>query len=115
MERLPGVRVSPRAVQSIEEKMLDGASPSTSLPQNETQEVVLSSDEALALDLAITKKRAAVAEERLAALELKSAQANLMGATKNEVVVLSRIAAAHEIKNLRAAKLSGNKLLYQSE
>lgn len=78
-------------------------------------EVTLSNEEVLGLDLAMTRKQAAVAEEKLAMLQLKDAQANLMSAVKGEVVVLAKIANAHKLGNIKRAKLTGNKLIFQKE
>lgn len=82
-------------------------------PQQQLGEVTLSNEEVLALDLAMTRKQAAVAEEKLAALELKDAQTKLMSAVKGEVVMLARIANAHKLPGIQSAKLVGNRLIFQ--
>lgn len=75
----------------------------------------LTPEEIMGLDLIFTKERAAKAEERLAVINLREAQMQLMEAAKSKAVLLARLGdrLGGQIKN---AKIVGkNQLAYELE
>lgn len=83
--------------------------------KNQISEIVLTTEEALTVDLVTTRRIAAAAEERLAMLALKDARIKHVAAIKGEVAALARVAQAHHLQNIKSARLIGNKLIFQKE
>ena len=83
---------------------------------SKTGTIELDQQQVLAIQLVMMKKQKAVLAEKLATMQLKEAQRELMVNVRDEAVVLAKIAQAHGLGRFKSVKVVGpNRLAYELE
>lgn len=73
--------------------------------------IELTPEDAMTLELATVKKRAAALEMHLLTIELNKARDRFALASKNETAILTSIVRNYKLSSVNIVKLDGNKLL----
>lgn len=83
--------------------------------ENRQGTIELTPEEITMIDLLLTKESLAVAEERLAAIQLKESQRKLMDVAKRRAVLLAKVGARVGGRIKDAKIISPNQLAYELE